>query len=65
MQAGEGYIVDKGENDRAVVRTVKLGYYDDFEEQEYLQPVYIFEGDGGFIGYVSALDPKFQQPNNK
>lgn len=61
LQAGEGYIVDPGEAERAVVRSVTLGYYDDFEEQEYLQPVYVFAGDGGFLGYVSAVDPKYLQ----
>lgn len=61
LQAGEGYIVNPGEQEQAVIRNVQLGYYDDFEEQEYLQPIYVFEGDDGFIGYVSAIDPKYLQ----
>ncbi|MBP7740985.1 hypothetical protein KA089_02290 [Candidatus Woesebacteria bacterium] len=62
LQAGEGYIASKGKSDQAVIRKVTLGYYDDFEEQEYLQPIYIFENEGdGFLGYVSALDPKYIQ----
>lgn len=63
LQAGEGYIVNKGENDTATIRSVDLGYYDTFNEQEYLQPVYVFEGDGGFMGYVPAIDPEYLQNN--
>lgn len=62
LQAGEGYIAAKGKSDQAIIRKVSLGYYDDFEEQEYLQPIYIFENeDDGFLGYVSALDPTYIQ----
>ncbi|MCB9812886.1 MAG: hypothetical protein H6772_00625 [Pseudomonadales bacterium] len=62
LQAGEGYIANKGKSEQAVIRTITLGYYDDFEEQEYLQPIYIFENeDDGFLGYVSALEPTYIQ----
>lgn len=62
LQAGEGYIAEKGTEDSAIVRNVILGYFDSFEEQDYLQPIYIFENpETGFLGYVSALDPKFIQ----
>jgi hypothetical protein len=61
LQSGEGYIATKGDNDTAVVREVVMGYYDDFEEQDYLQPIYVFIGDDGFLGYVSALDQRFVQ----
>lgn len=63
LQAGEGYVANKGDNDIAIVRDVTLGYYDDFEEQAYLQPVYVFEGDDGFLGYVPALNPNWIQQN--
>jgi len=62
LQAGEGYIASKGKSDQAIIRKVSLGYYDDFEEQEYLQPIYVFENeDDGFLGYVSALDQTYVQ----
>lgn len=63
LQAGEGFIVNKGSSDPAVVRNVQLGYYDDFEEQEYLQPIYVFTGDDGFLGYVPAITNEFLQSN--
>lgn len=62
LQAGEGYIAEKGNTDAAVIRTISLGYFDSFEEQEYLQPVYVFENpETGFLGYIPALDPRYTQ----
>lgn len=61
LQAGEGYIADKGEDDEALIRKVELAYYDDWKEQSFLQPVYVFRGDSGFVGYVGAVDPLFVQ----
>ncbi len=62
LQAGEGYIASKGKKDSVVIRRITLGYYDDFQEQNYLQPIYVFENeDDGFLGYVNALDPKYIQ----
>ncbi|KKW09796.1 MAG: hypothetical protein UY49_C0038G0005 [Microgenomates group bacterium GW2011_GWC1_49_7] len=39
----------------AVVRNVYVGYYDSFEPQTYLQPIFVFEGDNGFLAYVPAV----------
>lgn len=61
LQAGEGYIADPGVNPTATIRDVILGYYDSFTEQAYLQPIYVFIGDDGFLGYVPALDPTYTQ----
>ncbi len=59
LQAGEAYVVDKGDRDEAVIRNIYLGYFDSYEEQEYLQAIYVFEGDGGFLAYISAIDSQF------
>jgi hypothetical protein len=59
LQAGEGYVARPSTSPNVIVRSAVLGYYEDWQEQEYLQPIYIFEGDGNFVGYVSALDPRF------
>ena len=59
VKAGEAYIANKSTQPNAVIRSVKIGYYEDPQEQEYLQPIYVFEGDGGFVAYVSAIDPSF------
>jgi hypothetical protein len=60
LQQGKGYIasLDPGVTE-IVVRNVELGYFDSFEPQQYMQPVYIFTGDNEFVGYIQAVkDPK-------
>jgi len=63
LQAGEGYVASHTGTSTAVIRRVMLGYYDDFEEQQYLQPIYVFLGDDDFVGYVPAIDPRYIQSN--
>jgi hypothetical protein len=65
LQAGEGYIARNTEPGEVVIRSVVLGYYDDFEPQSYLQPIYVFIGDNDFLGYVPAIDPEFTQHNTQ
>jgi len=56
LQQGKGYIARYPTNTTtAVVRNVYLGYYDSFDAQDYLQPIFVFEGDNGFLGYVPAV----------
>lgn len=57
LQSGEGYVAQKGDGDAAVIRDVTLAYYESHDEQDYLQPIYVFHGDGGFLGYVPAVSP--------
>lgn len=57
LQAGAGYIAQKGTASTAVIRQVSLGYYDDDQDQPYFQPIYVFTGDNGFIGFVPAVNP--------
>ena len=42
-----------------VVRRVYLAYYDSPEFQEFFQPVFVFEGDNGFVGYVPAVTSEY------
>lgn len=43
----------------ATIRNVYLGYYDSFDPQTYLQPIYVFIGDYGFAAYVPAISPEW------
>lgn len=55
---GNGYVaVSTGNN--VTIRNVYLAYYESSQPQEFLQPVYVFEGDSGFIGYVPAVSPDY------
>lgn len=57
MQGKKGYIAHLGENQNGqiVIRRIYLAYYDPGESQNYLQPIYVFEGDREFFGYVPAM----------
>lgn len=59
FQAGQGYVAQKGQFETAVIRDIYLGYYDSFDSQEYYQPIYVFEGDGGFVGFVPAIASQY------
>ncbi len=63
LQAGQGYIARYPTTGAtsAVVRSVYLAYYDSFDPQTYLQPIFVFEGDNGFVGYVPAISPEWTE----
>lgn len=58
LQAGEGYAANLGQNEdkEITIRQIYLTYYDSEEPQTFLQPIYVFEGDRNFYGYVPAMD---------
>lgn len=61
LQAGGGYVAEfKGEGP-VIVRQVELGYFESDQEQDYLQPIYVFKGDDEFLGYVSAVSSDYLQ----
>jgi hypothetical protein len=43
------------------IRRIYLGYYDSLTPQEFLMPIVVFEGDGGFLGYVQAVTNEWLQ----
>ncbi len=43
------------ENDSIKIRKIYLAYYDAGVYTEFYQPVYVFEGDKDFVGYVPAV----------
>lgn len=57
LKNGRGFIARYPTNGATdvVIRQVYLGYYDSFDPQMYLQPVFVFEGDYGFLAYVPAV----------
>ncbi len=63
LQAGGGYVARYPVNgaQTAVVRNIYLAYYDSFEPQTYLQPIFVFEGDNGFVGYVPAVSRQWTE----
>lgn len=59
LQSGGGYILQLPKTPLVTVRNVYLAYYDSVSPQTYMQPVFVFEGDGGFIAYVPAVNPAY------
>lgn len=60
LQSGKGSIAAYyGISNEIVIKNVFLGYYLGSEKQQYLIPIYIFEGKDGFYGYVSAIEDEW------
>lgn len=57
FSAGEGFIASENPPETAVIREIYLAYFEPTTEQSYYQPVYVFEGDDGFVGYLDAIAP--------
>jgi hypothetical protein len=62
LQSGNAYIARyPTTGDVAIVRNVYIAYYDSFEAQTYLQPIFVFDGDYGFRAYVPAVSSSWVQ----
>ncbi len=59
LQAGGGYVLKYPKTPLVTIRSVYLAYYDSVTPQTYLQPVFVFSGDDGFMAYVPAVSPEF------
>lgn len=56
LKLGGAIIVSAGQNsNRITIKKMFLGYFDPDFYQPYLQPVYVFLGEGGFAAYVPAI----------
>lgn len=60
---GKGYIASLGNNQdgRITVRKIYLAYYEPDTIQDFLQPIFVFEGDNNFVAYVPAVDPQWTE----
>jgi hypothetical protein len=59
LVSGGGFIAKRTIENKVVVRRATLAYFESNEQQGFLQPVYVFEGDGGFMAYVQAVDSQY------
>ena len=56
LNSGKGFVVAGTQGQRnIVIKSMKLGYFDSNIYQNYLQPVYVFLGEGNFAAYVPAV----------
>lgn len=58
LTSGNAYIANSGNrnSNEVIIRKVYLAYYDAGQYTPYFQPIIVFEGDGGFIAYVQAVE---------
>jgi len=61
LQAGGGYVLSYPKTSIITIRNVYLAYYDSISPQTYLQPVFVFEGDDGFVAYVPAINSEWME----
>ena len=57
LKAGQYWPSRDSQNSSITIRNVYLAYYEPTNLTNFLQPIYVFEGDSNFIAYVSAVDP--------
>ncbi len=58
LVAGGG-IITKSAGSQVVVREISLAYYEPDEPQRFVQPVFVFVGDGEFTALVQAVAPEY------
>ncbi len=60
LKSGKALVVShpQGEKD-VVIRKMFIGYFDPEVYQDYLQPVYVFLGEGNFVAYVPAITDEY------
>jgi len=63
LQAGKGFVACLGNNPdgQITIRKIYLAYYDSPEPQNFLQPIFVFEGDKDFFAFLPAIEEKWQE----
>lgn len=63
---GSAFIADLGLNkdgDSVKIRRIYLAYFDPEEPTDFYQPIYVFEGDNGFVAYTPAVTVDYYSGN--
>lgn len=55
LTAGNYWPASDVDSANEIIRKVSLAYFEPVSLTNYMEPVYVFEGDGKFVGYVSAV----------
>lgn len=61
LKKGNGYIATYNGNKEIKIKNVYIGFYMADYPQEYLMPIFVFEGDNDFFAYVSAVKDEWIQ----
>lgn len=64
LKNNRNFIISADDNQPSIIiKKMFLGYFDPDIDQDYLQPVYVFLGDEGFVAYVSAVKNEYTKQN--
>jgi len=58
LTSGKAFIANQGlakDGETMTIRKIYLAYYDSENPDEFYQPIYVFEGDKGFMAYYPAV----------
>jgi hypothetical protein len=61
LKRGNYWPVKDIESNNATIRRMYLAYFEPITLTNYMQPIFVFEGDGGFVAYVPAIVDKYIQ----
>lgn len=60
LKNGKGWLIQNAtDQKKIVIKKMFLAYFDPDIYQEYLQPVYVFLGNGNFVSYVPAVTEEY------
>lgn len=59
LQAGNYWPVNDTSASSVIIRKIYLAYFEPINLTQFLQPVYVFEGDNNFVAYVRAITDKY------
>jgi hypothetical protein len=59
LKSGKGFVAQAGDNspqNTIMIRNIYLAYFDPETAQNFLQPIFVFEGYNNFLAYLPAVD---------
>lgn len=59
LMSGNYWPASDVSNNSVIIRKVILAYFEPVSLTNYMQPVYVFEGDGKFVAYIPAVVDKY------
>lgn len=59
LKRGNYWPAVDSQNSRVAIRNIYLAYFEPITLTNYMQPIFVFEGDGGFVAYVAAILDKW------
>lgn len=61
LKTGKGFVasLSQSQQNQVTIRRVYLAYFDPDTYTDFYQPIYVFEGDNNFVGYVPAVSSQY------